>query len=89
MTILHKQSFASGLPIATKTEIDVHHDCTVMLTRIINSKLHQYLITNEEHEGPIKITYIANMCKLDDNIFVMMAETQLPTDEEWEGPPTA
>jgi len=81
MTITNTHSFESGAT-TTKTEIDIHHENTVMCSRIINSKLWQYLVTNEDK--PVTMGYIGNLTKVSDELFIVLAETQLPQDEETE-----
>ena len=72
MTITNTVSFADGA-VTTKTEIDIHNEHTVMCSRIINSKLLQYLITSDEKA--ITVGMIGNLTKVSDELFEVLSNS--------------
>ncbi len=73
MTITNTISFEASR-VTTKTELDIQDDNFIYCTRLINSKLFKFLI---DQELPISVKYIANLSKLNDEMFIVLAESQI------------
>ncbi len=79
MTITNTRSL-SHQDLTTKTEVEVHHKNTVMCTRLINSRIWQFLIAQDT---PVTMDYVHNISMTDDALFMLMAKSQLPDDEDY------
>ena len=77
MTITQTRAFESGCPVTTKTEIDIHHPRCVTFSRIINSRIYTHTVDNSEDDGPITISMVATMCKIDDNLFKTLSDQEM------------
>ena len=77
MTITNKIAYESGIPITTKTEVDIHHARTVTFSRIINSRIYTHTLTQNEEDGPITISTVAAMSKVDDEVFKMLSDEEI------------
>lgn len=85
MTITTTKTFEAGLTFKTKTEVVIHHERTIALTRLIDSKIWQFLYVNEPEKGPISFMQISRVIDIPDELFVTLAKTQLPNDEDYCG----
>ncbi len=70
MTITNSRNL-SYQEIKTKTELEIINECKINCTRLINSKIYTFLIENEK---PITVKYIANLTKVDDELFISFAQ---------------
>ncbi len=60
--------------LSTKTEIDIIDENNVMCSRVINSKLFTYLISQE---NLVTVKYVANLTKIDNELFIALSKTQM------------
>ena len=75
MTITNTIGRADG-SFMTKTEIDIHHANTVTFSRVIDSRIYPHTLAHTEEEGPITVSMVAAMSRVDDDVFKMLSDEE-------------
>lgn len=74
MTITNLITRSAVESFKTRTEIVMHHERTVGITRLIGKRIYQYVLSNDEEKGPVTMQQVATFTKMDDEMFKWLCE---------------
>ena len=75
MTIYNTITNSEVDTLKTKTDVIIHHDRTVAVSRIIKRRIYQYLIVNDEEKGPVTMKQVHPFTTMDDELFKLVVDS--------------
>ena len=71
MTIQNTIYISEVQILKTKTEVEIINENKVLVSRIIDSKIHSYEF---DSETPITMRFVSNLTKLDNDMFILVCK---------------